>query len=1102
MLYIFDMVKLFHRLVLTSLKALSMADHKLPPLHGARVCFVGFSAEETDHMRDVLTENGGIPVQTDDPSCTHVVMENGKTHLTAQLSDIPTTIPLSYNNNTSYNLQNTENQVATTNLSFDNQFDYTMDQIGQNSPLEPISEEIFTSEHQQKFIENILSNSSIESPLKRKRDSDSDQSFVEPMRLRMTTSPRIMRNIKKRRLSITPRIMEMLKTPMALFTPKRAPSIEDPDDSNSLNSFNLSPTESLESLSISRNYCSTPICNKTQTSVVKAAKEKIFSRKKSKSLRNKKKKNKAAKNKEKNLEPINLYSEYSGPNIIESNLKTKFKPQIDLNITDLDVIAHDRTEDELCTPTMTKAQILTPQTVPRIMVTNNNDAANLNTKVVKKLNLSKRHSICIVESTDRRVLLHSSTSSKSSKSRRSSSLSPPPSSNPSEQSDGTQSQRWRLHHPNHLVVDESAVAERPEITSRALLVKAEWFWASVQNAACIDEKDYMFDDYLESILSPTRRESRSLATPNGAPGGSASGRRKRKRLHGTLGSLVRGTSLSGPGGPESPGLHKRRSSISDAGLLSVSSSFLDCTASPDKSLLDEPEGASGDATTVRKTLSPRQQVFMELVQTESNYVNILNTIMTMFKNHLEKTLLDNEEEALLNNTELKIIFGNLPPIYETHSKMLEELRWASAHWSEDTSIGNIFLKYSADLIKAYPPFVNFFETMKEALIQCDQTKPRFHAFLKVCQTRPECGRQSLQELLIRPVQRLPSISLLLSDIIKHTPKANPDHSALEKALTSIREVITIINEDKRKTEGMVVMFNIHDQIDKCPADLVSSHRNFVTRCEVQQLSDGLSGRGDTLVFFLFTDTLEVCKKPKPKKGSGNSLKSPVTVNGLPPIKSSSSTTNKLPYKHVRLIHLSTIRKVIDIRETEDFHNGFALVCRNNLELNKNNQELKEDLYYFTVLEDEINKTNFLRTLCRQMANTVCQADADSFLACLDAHQLNIKSMDGASGTLSKANLYKLAEKTRMKVGRAFSFNKTPLKRAVSTMMSPFGSNANLTPSSQLAQMRLASCNNINELGGGNAGSPSSTDTLVAPLSVQPTRKAKYSSLNIAALRRL
>lgn len=121
-----------------------------------------------------------------------------------------------------------------------------------------------------------------------------------------------------------------------------------------------------------------------------------------------------------------------------------------------------------------------------------------------------------------------------------------------------------------------------------------------------------------------------------------------------------------------------------------------------------------------------------------------------------------EQESLLNNRELKIIFGNLPPIHQTHTKMLEELRGMSACWSEEKSIGNIILRYSTDLLKAYPPFVNFFEETKEMLQHCDATKPRFHAFLKACQTRPECGRQTLQDLLIRPVQRLPSISLLLN----------------------------------------------------------------------------------------------------------------------------------------------------------------------------------------------------------------------------------------------------------------------------------------------------------------------------------------------------
>ncbi|XP_043792605.1 protein ECT2 isoform X2 [Apis laboriosa] len=631
----------------------------------------------------------------------------------------------------------------------------------------------------------------------------------------------------------------------------------------------------------------------------------------------------------------------------------------------------------------------------------------------------------------------------------------------------------------HVVVDESNVNALPDLASvRAHIVKAEWFWTSVQNEGAADEKEYLFEDYLESVLSPTvsaRRDSQQAATPS-----TASTRRKRKRLAETLSSLVQN-------GADSPALHKRRSSISDAGHLSVSGSFLDCTTSPDKPLLDDiPEVEAVNTDSSRKNLSPRHQVFLELVQTESNYVGILSTIMTLFKFPLED-LIDTTGE-LLNGTEAKIIFGNFPPIYEVHKKMLEELRYSATHWMEDISIGNIFLKFAPDLVKAYPPYVNFFENTKEMLDQCDQNKPRFHAFLKVCQTKPECGRQSLKELLIKPVQRLPSISLLLNDILKHTNKNNPDHSALELSISSIKEVMTYINEDKRKTEGQLVMFDIFNEIDNCPPHLVSSHRSFIGKCDVMELSEGLSGRGDHLVLFLFTDTLEICKK---RSKAFNSLKSPNTANGLHTTKLSQGK----PYKHIKMLSLSTIKKVVDIRETDECHKVFALMVRSN-------QELKEKLFSFTITDEDVNKTNYLRTLCRQMANTVCKADADTFLISLDSHQLEIDTSDVALGTLSKA--FKFASRTRMKVGRAFSSNKTPskLKRAMSTMMSPFGSTNSLTPASQqLSQMRLASCNNINELGNGGSGSPSRDDVLVAPMSVQPTRKAKCSSLSMASLRR-
>nr|XP_026484920.1 protein ECT2 isoform X7 [Vanessa tameamea] len=622
----------------------------------------------------------------------------------------------------------------------------------------------------------------------------------------------------------------------------------------------------------------------------------------------------------------------------------------------------------------------------------------------------------------------------------------------------------------HVVVDEHNTVVAPECSLRVHVVKAEWFWASVQNEEAQDEREYLFKDYLEEV---SRRSSVGGACGAGAEEGAGA-------AGGTPAALQRLRKRKLRGGDAT--LYKRRSSVGDAVLLSLSGNLLDCTPSPDgKQLLEESEVPDN---VVRKLMSPRQQVFMELLQTESNYVGILHTIVNMFKQPLEEMAEEDtsngKNQALLNNTELKIIFGNLPPIYELHQRMLEELHYAQAHWSEEVSIGRLVLKYTPDMVKAYPPFVNFFENTKEMLQQCDRENPRFHAFLKICQTKPECGRQSLQELLIRPVQRLPSISLLLDDILKHTHKSNPDHAALVSALAGLREVMSHINEDKRKTEGQLQMFDIYNDIDQCPAHLVSSHRSFVSRCEVVELSKELSGRGDHLVLFLFTDTMEVCKK----RSKAFNSKSPTNGTGTMRIGSSK------PYRHISLMPLSTVKRVVDIREAEDCHNVFALMCRSN-------QELKEKLYSFMITDETVDKSHFLRQLCRQMANTVCKADADKFLACLESHQLDIDTSDLALSTLSKVS--KFAARTRIKVGRALSFNKTPskLKRAMSSMISPFGSTSNLTPASQLAQMRLASCNNINEMGASGGGEGGSV--LVAPLSVQPTRKAGAGAA--AALRR-
>ncbi|XP_076254870.1 protein ECT2-like [Rhynchophorus ferrugineus] len=460
--------------------------------------------------------------------------------------------------------------------------------------------------------------------------------------------------------------------------------------------------------------------------------------------------------------------------------------------------------------------------------------------------------------------------------------------------------------------------------------------------------------------------------------------------------------------------------------------------------------------------SPRHQVFLELVQTECNYVDILNLIQKIFKQYMEDMI---EEEPLLNNTEINLIFGKLMPIHEIHVKMLEELLWIKSNWCEQRSIGSVILNHSTDLQRAYPPFINYFEEMKEILFQCEQSKPRFSAFLKAMQTRPECGRQSLQELMIRPVQRLGSISLLLKDILKQTDKDNTDYGDLEQALKSLKDVMKHINEDKRRAEGQVTLFNIFNDIENCPPDIVSSHRTYITKVEVIQLgtTDLLSSKGYTsLVFFLFNDRLEVCRRKSktPSVGGFHFL-------GRSIVK---------PYKHVKMMPLNSVKRVIDISEKDKCRNVFGLLCNGS-------EELKDKLFCFSISRNDMDKTSFLNILSRTMANNMCSASADKFVLHLEPHQLDLNTSDLSFGGLKKA--LKLA---KLKVERTFSFNKSPkgLKRTTGSVRLP--SSTKKSSAASLADKRLSSCTNLKELGDIAENSEESL-----AVSVQLIRKTKQTS---------
>uniref|UniRef100_A0A914RJC8 DH domain-containing protein n=1 Tax=Parascaris equorum TaxID=6256 RepID=A0A914RJC8_PAREQ len=119
-----------------------------------------------------------------------------------------------------------------------------------------------------------------------------------------------------------------------------------------------------------------------------------------------------------------------------------------------------------------------------------------------------------------------------------------------------------------------------------------------------------------------------------------------------------------------------------------------------------------------RRVDKRHAVCREMLETEENYLKALKIIIQTFKEPLEAQAND-PESGLLSKAEIMQIFSRVPSLVEVHEKICSELRTYVMHWSTDRLIG------------------------------------------KAAESRAECQRNNLRDLLVRPVQRLPSVLLLL-----------------------------------------------------------------------------------------------------------------------------------------------------------------------------------------------------------------------------------------------------------------------------------------------------------------------------------------------------
>uniref|UniRef100_A0A673MT39 Breakpoint cluster region protein-like n=1 Tax=Sinocyclocheilus rhinocerous TaxID=307959 RepID=A0A673MT39_9TELE len=171
-------------------------------------------------------------------------------------------------------------------------------------------------------------------------------------------------------------------------------------------------------------------------------------------------------------------------------------------------------------------------------------------------------------------------------------------------------------------------------------------------------------------------------------------------------------------------------------------------------------------------------------------------------------------------------------------------------WSHRQCVGDLFQKLASQL-GVYRAFVDNYKVAVETAEKCCQANSQFAEISEVS-FKGTYIILSKQTLLYKPVDRVTRSTLVLHDLLKHTPSSHPDHPLLQDALRISQNFLSSINEEiTPRRQSMTVKKGENRQLlrDQFMVELVEGARKLRH-------------------VFLFTDLLLCAKLKKQTGGKG------------------------------------------------------------------------------------------------------------------------------------------------------------------------------------------------------------------------------------------
>uniref|UniRef100_A0A3P8ZV37 BCR activator of RhoGEF and GTPase n=1 Tax=Esox lucius TaxID=8010 RepID=A0A3P8ZV37_ESOLU len=191
------------------------------------------------------------------------------------------------------------------------------------------------------------------------------------------------------------------------------------------------------------------------------------------------------------------------------------------------------------------------------------------------------------------------------------------------------------------------------------------------------------------------------------------------------------------------------------------------------------ESSKSTELDLEKGLEMRKWVLSGILASEETYLSHLEALLLPMK---PLKAAATTSQPVLTIPQIETIFFKVPELYEIHKEFYDHLLPRVQQWSHHQRVGDLFQKQASQL-GVYRAFVDNYEVAVETAEKCCQANSQFAEISEVI------------ALLYKPVDRVTRSTLVLHDLLKHTPSSHPDHPLLQDALRISQNFLSSINEE-------------------------------------------------------------------------------------------------------------------------------------------------------------------------------------------------------------------------------------------------------------------------------------------------------------------